>query len=121
MFRLSDFAIEDCLHQAARPRGNRIGVRRGRFLKGPVPLEWLIEAAKLPGKSLHVGVVLWFLSGLKKSREVTFAPSRRREFGIGRHASYRALKCLEMAGLVRLKRKRGRAPLVTIVEAERGD
>jgi hypothetical protein len=35
-----------------------------RFLKGPVPLAWLQAAARLPGRSLHVGMVLWYVAGL---------------------------------------------------------
>ena len=34
-----------------------------RFLDGPVPLAWLETAAKLPGRSLHVGLVLWYAAG----------------------------------------------------------
>jgi hypothetical protein len=45
-----------------------IGVTRGRsiqgrFLRGPVPLEWLQQAAQLPGRAFHAGVALWFLEG----------------------------------------------------------
>ena len=43
----------------------------GLFLKGPLPWDWISRAAKLPGKSLGVGIVLWLLSGLKREREIT--------------------------------------------------
>src|SRR5271166_4644456 len=40
------------------------------FIKGPIPLAWITAAAMLPGKSLHAGLALWYLAGLKKTRTV---------------------------------------------------
>lgn len=88
-----------------------------RFLKGPVPLAWLEIAAQLPGKSLHVGVALWFLGGLQKSRVVRLSNANGIRFGLDRNAKYRGLAWLEVAGLVTVERKLGRAPVVTINEA----
>jgi len=56
----------------------------GRFLKGPIPLDWIIAAAKLPGKALHVGIALWFLAGLKRSRTVVLTPSSMRQVELNR-------------------------------------
>lgn len=42
-------------------------------------------------------------------------PSVFREFGLDRHTSYRALHALEVAGLVSVVRRRGVAPLVTLL------
>jgi hypothetical protein len=39
-------------------------------------------------------------------------------FGLDRNAKYRGLAWLEQAGLVAVKRKLGRAPLVTILDLE---
>lgn len=88
---------------------------RGRFLRGPVPLDWLEQAAKLPGRALHAGVALWFLNGFQQAGTVKARPSVFRDFGLDRHASYRALHQLEKAGLVCLVRKKGAAPLVTLL------
>ena len=30
-----------------------------KFLKGPIPWDWLTKAAQLPGHALHVALVLW--------------------------------------------------------------
>ena len=95
------------------------GVRRRmtvRFLKGPVPLGWLAAAASLPGKALHVAVILRFLSGLNGSLRVRFSQSVARDFGVGRHAVYRALICLEKACLITGERHPGRNAIVTILE-----
>jgi len=85
------------------------------FIRGPIPLEWMTKAARVEGKTLHVGIALWFLAGLKRSRKVTLFQSKLRLFGVGRQASYRALCRLEAAGLVSVERHRGRSPIVTIL------
>lgn len=86
------------------------------FLKGPVSIDWLGEAARQPGKALHVGVLLWFQAGLKGSRVVSLRPSVRERFGLDRHATARALHALEKAGLVTVNRHRGRSPEVRLLE-----
>jgi hypothetical protein len=83
-------------------------------LRGPIPLDWLSAAARLPGKSLHVGIALWFMGGLLKSRIVTLSNITSLRFGLNRNAKYRALAWLEEAGLIAVERKLGRAPIVTI-------
>jgi hypothetical protein len=92
------------------------GVEDERYLKGPVPLAWLETAAKLRGRSLHVGLVLWYAAGLSRSASVHLSNVLCSRFGIDRNAKYRALHSLEDAGLVAVKRKRGRSPLVIILE-----
>lgn len=90
--------------------------RAGQFLKGPIPIPWLAAAARLPGRALHVAVGLRFLQGIARGPRVALAPSVLRLFGLQRHAAYRALLQLERAGLARVTRGHGRAPLVTIIE-----
>ena len=90
----------------------------GKFLKGPVSLAWLAAAAKLPGKTLHLAVVLRFLEGLNSSRTIRLAGSTLRMFGVERQAAYSAVKRLEKIGLVTVERAVGRNPIVTIVEIE---
>ena len=91
-------------------------LRRGRFLKGPVALEWLRTAGKLPGKALHVGVVIWYLSGLQSSRRLVLSQKEMLQFGVDRYARHRALRLLEAAGLVGVERAAGRLPVGTIIE-----
>ena len=69
------------------PSTNRaVATRRHRdaslFLRGPVPLPWLAIAARLPGAALHVGVMLWFRSGLTSSRQVVIGSQLREQFGL---------------------------------------
>jgi hypothetical protein len=99
------------------PRSHR-GIRRHfeRFLKGPVPLAWLQRAARLPGKALHVALVLRYLSGLSKGLTVKLPRCVLLEFGVGRSSADRGLRDLQRAGLVTVARHRGRHPVVTVVE-----
>jgi hypothetical protein len=92
------------------------GRHTGReFVKGPIPLAWLARAARLPGKALAVGVVLWHLVGLRKSCTVKWAPSKAESLGVRRHAAYRAQRALEKEGLISVERKCGRCPVITIL------
>lgn len=86
------------------------------FLKGPIPQLWLSAAAALPGKSLHVGVAIWFLAGLTRSRSVRLSGRVSRAFGVDRHAKYRALRWLEDAKLVAVLQRPGCSPVVTLFE-----
>lgn len=92
-----------------------------KFLKGPVPLLWLQQAALSPGKSLSVGIVLWYLAGIKKTPTVSLPNTLLQRFGVGRTAKYRALDWLEEARLVAVKRHPGCNPLVTLLDAGNPD
>ena len=91
--------------------------RAGWFVKGPLPGEWIGLAARLPGKALHVGLALWFLSGRSKQTTVRLTGESLRRFGVHRHSGKRGLSALESAGLVRVRRHRGRCPVVDILTA----
>jgi len=89
----------------------------GKFLKGPVPLAWLQQAMRLPGKALAVGLLLWLERGMKGRRTVHFCLSRAATDGIPTTTARRAIRALERAGLVRVERKPGRGLNVTILDA----
>ena len=89
-----------------------------KYLRGPIPLDWLATAARLPGRSLHVAVALWFAAGLSRSRHVPLSNVSGARFGLDRNAKYRALDWLERAGLITVERKLGRAPEVTLLDHE---
>jgi hypothetical protein len=88
--------------------------RNHRFLKGPIPFPYLLKASKLPGRALHVFIAIWFLHGVTKNKTFSLKNSLLREFGVQRHAGYRALKELEKAALISVVRCQGRNPRVTI-------
>jgi DNA-binding MarR family transcriptional regulator len=85
------------------------------FLRGPIPADWLKAAGQLPGKALHVGLVAWYVAGLRSKRDdLPVSSERAAQFGVTRQSKYRALRALERAGLVSVKRNGNRAPAVTI-------
>ena len=94
---------------------------KGRFLRGPIPRDWLCGVARLPGKALHVGLVLWHVAGLKKSREVKLERRHLNSFGLGRKAVYAGLKAMEEQGLVGLSKKTGGRPTITILKGDEAD
>lgn len=105
-----------------RCKANRPRPKRGRkFLKGPVPMTWLNTAARQPGKALHVGIALWHLAGLQRSRTVTLSATVLRELGVARTSGYRALAALEAAGLVAVERHPGRCPVVALLAVKSDD
>jgi hypothetical protein len=87
----------------------------GKFIRGPIDWGWVSSAAKHPGRALHVAIAIAYLDGFEKTGTVTVRPGVCRELGVDRHASYRALRQLEAAGLVTITRKRGAAAVVTVI------
>ncbi len=101
---------------AVKPKAMRIA---GEFLKGPIPLPWLTAVTRLSGKApLAVGLAIWFESGRRKSNEVKLTTAILRRFSVNRKAKYSALKSLEKAGLVRVRREPRRNPVVTILDVQ---
>ncbi|QEG36315.1 hypothetical protein Pr1d_36280 [Bythopirellula goksoeyrii] len=90
---------------------------KGKFLKGPVPLSWLKVAGNLPGKTLHVSVCLWHAYGIEKQDRFKFSSKWHRWLGISPRALRESLRRLREAGLIRVERYPGRAPVVTILSA----
>jgi len=88
---------------------------REKFLKGPIPRPWLVRAARLPGKSLHVAVGLWFWAGIRRTDTVKLSTAFMETLGVGRHSVYRALRVLEAVGLITVERHAGRLPVVTLL------
>jgi hypothetical protein len=90
-----------------------------RFLKGPVPWPWLVRAMALPGKALAVGLILWLQCGLTGRRTVLFCLARAVAEGIPTTTARRAVRALERAGLVAIRRKPGSGLEVTIRDVPR--
>jgi hypothetical protein len=112
--RIDSTTVNGWLKNAQNEQPPRAPIRKGKFLRGPVPLAWLHRAADLPGKALAVGLALWFLRGVQKRRTVRLTRRTLRRLGVGRKPGYLGLKNLEGAGLVRVRRQKGKSPVVTI-------
>ena len=113
-FRLLDNYIETCPKSPKKPRKPRLS---GNFLKGPIPIAWLMKASALPGKAFQTGIVLWYLCGLRKKETIVLANGLLEQFHISRQAKYRCLKALEGAGLITFEGRKDRNPRVTILTA----
>jgi predicted transcriptional regulator len=68
---------------------------------------------------LHLAIIISYLNGFEETGQVKLRPGVQKEFGINRHAAYRALKQLEEAGLIAVQRARGSAAEVTILDPEK--
>jgi hypothetical protein len=99
---------------SARPPRHKPG---GRFLKGPIPWNWLCVALSRGGRAGAVGVALWLRAGLTRKRSVKLPYSDLSSMRVNRYAAWRGLRLLEAAGLVSVERRPGCTPEVTILDA----
>jgi hypothetical protein len=83
-----------------------------KFLKGPIPWQWIEAAAALPGKALAVGLVVWREAGCRNAATVPLNLSGLR---MPRRTAQRALQSLRDGGLVAVEHRLGRPPLVTLL------
>ena len=86
------------------------------FIKGPIAWNWWRAAAQFGGSVLALASVLWLHVGFERgARRVRLSATRCRELGVSDRTRRRALATLEGAGLVRVERKPGRLPMVTLL------
>ena len=88
-----------------------------KFLKGPIPWTWLEQAFLLPGKALHVALLLWQTGGCTNNRTVRLCLNGALPEGLNRQAARRGLTQLTRAGLVSVLRRPGRGLVVTLLDA----
>lgn len=98
-----------------RPPRHRPGQK---FLKGPIPWDWLDRAGRLPGRALAVGLVLWQRAGVQRSRTVRLCQASVAEMGLNEDAVRRGIRRLEGERLIEVARMAGRGLEVTILEVE---
>lgn len=99
----------------ARSGKHGVATKADRFVKGPIPFDWLRAANALPGKAGAVGLALWFLKGVKQS--TTFAVTAEAEelAACTRQAFARGLLALADAGLILVTSRRGARPVITML------
>ncbi|MBX9653618.1 hypothetical protein K2Y11_08380 [bacterium] len=86
-----------------------------KFLRGPIPWGWLMRAMNLLGIELSLALIIWRLVYVYNSPIVQLVPSEYEFLRKDRKTIYRALRELERAELIKVARKRGRSPIVTLV------
>ena len=99
------------------PKAKRKAKTVGAFIRGPIPMDWLMKASRIPRRNaLLVGLVLFHLAGMRSERVgLVLCVERCKPFGLGRKAVQRGLAELESNGLVRVDRGSGRCPRVDLV------
>jgi hypothetical protein len=88
------------------------------FLNGPVPLPWMMRAARLRGSAFLVGMIIWYLAGYHRKHTVQLSTMRTHDFGVDVDAKGRALRQLEQAELIEVTRRNRSAPIVRILQVE---
>src|SRR5208337_2908107 len=103
-----------------KPGPIKIGKKRfydGPFVQGPIPLNWLQAAMELGPASLSVGIILWYVHGLKKSKPFKIGiHDLAKLINCGWSTAFRGLKKLENRGLISIKRQIGAKHIITIQE-----
>jgi hypothetical protein len=87
-----------------------------RFLKGPIPLDWLTAATQLPGKAINVGIALWWIAGMSKTGELKLTRQAQLAFNISKDAERDGLRRLQKAGLIELTARPGQRHTVRIIK-----
>jgi hypothetical protein len=90
---------------------------KGKFIAGPIDVDWVCRASRIGVKALLVGLALWHLKGLRKADTFIVSNLMLRDWGILPDAKWRALRKLEVAGLIRIERRGKRSPQVTLVRS----
>lgn len=88
-----------------------------RFIRGPIPLEWMKLASKCGNRAEAVAVLLWYAAGFQRSNPVKLSTKILTELGVHPRTAKRVLIRMEVLGLTKNEFKRGRSPVVLIKAA----
>jgi hypothetical protein len=88
--------------------------QRGRFSLGLFPFAWIKACREAHPEAVSLALVIHGYARMRGG-PVSVSEALGQQIGMSRKIRYRALAALEAAGLVRVERKPGRAPLATVV------
>ncbi len=102
-----------------------------QYVRGPLPLKWFQRASTISRTAGMVGLIIWWIAYQKKlwgydsqrrtSGAMKVTNQTCMKWGVCGNSKNTALRLMEKAGLIRLDLKRGRSPVVQIIDAELGD
>jgi hypothetical protein len=95
--------------------------RGEKFVRGPIPMNWIRAAIPLGRKSINVVLAVWFLAGFKRESQVKLTAATLADFDVTSQAARAILRRFETAGLVVVDRKRGRSPIITILDVNKSN
>jgi hypothetical protein len=102
----AEFMLDPGTTAPVRPR--RSGRSAGLFLKGPVPLTWIVRAHAAGGAALPVGLRLRMESDMKGNVPVAMSHKKlATELNISPVTARRAVKSLIEAGLIECMARNG--------------
>ena len=98
------------------------------YVRGPLPLKWFQRASTISRTAGVVGLIIWRIAYQSKlwghdsqrrtSGHIKVTNQTCKKWGVCGNSKNTALRLMEKAGLIRLDLKRGRSPLVQIVDDE---
>ena len=98
------------------------------YVRGPLPLKWFQRASSISRTAGVVGLIIWKIAYQRKlwgydsqrrtSGSIKVTNQTCMKWGICGNSKNTALRMMEEAGLIRLDLKRGRSPLVQIIDNE---
>jgi hypothetical protein len=89
-----------------------------KFIKGPLPFTWFERAAACSPTAVKVGLLLFYLHGLKR-KTLSLSNEMAKRFHISRNSKRNALCSLEAGGLVKL-RTCGQRVVITLCQTSQG-
>ncbi len=99
-----------------------------QYIRGPLPLKWFQKASTISRTAAVVGMIIWRIAYQKKlwgydsqrrtSGHIKVTTQNCMKWGICGNSKNTALRLMEKAGLIRLDLKRGRSPIVQIIDDE---
>ena len=99
-----------------------------QYIRGPLPTKWFQRASSISRTAGVVGMIIWGIAYQKKlwghgsqsetSGYIKVTNQTCMKWGVCGNSKNTALKLMEKAGLIRLDTKRGRSPIVQIIDNE---
>ena len=100
------------------------------YVRGPLPLKWFQRASTISRTAGVVGLIIWrdayqkklwgYDSQRRTSGHIKVTNQNCMKWGVCGNSKNTALRLMEEAGLIRLYTKRGRSPIVQIIDNELG-
>ncbi len=98
------------------------------YIRGPLPLKWFQKASNISRTAGVVGLIIWRIAYQRKlwghdsqrrtSESIKVTNQTCLKWGVCGNSKNTALRLMEEVGLIRLDTKRGRSPVVQIIDAE---
>jgi DNA-binding MarR family transcriptional regulator len=118
-FNMDDFRCSEISIQATPQKPKKRKKANGRFIRGPIPWNWITKLSGLSSSSNLVAWAIWHVAGLvSRETDLQIHKELLNDLNISRWTFARALSSLEKAGLVQVKRRKGARPLITILHPE---